>query len=115
MKPKRMMTTPAIRASSDLYWRENLADFRRDRAQGDEDDAEADDERARIEHHLAEELSFFQLQLLDATPEIRETYPVRAEARRATRTRSVLRRRRRAVMANSSYLSIVATRQNFAS
>src|ERR1700674_321763 len=33
----------------------------------------------------------------------------RAEARRATGRRSVLRRRRRAVMAKSSYLSIVAT------
>ena len=46
--------------------REDLADFGRDRAQRDEDDAEADDERGGIEHHLAEELAFFQLQLLDA-------------------------------------------------
>jgi hypothetical protein len=46
--------------------REHLADFGRDRSQRDEDDAEADDERGRIEHHLAEELPFFQLQLLDA-------------------------------------------------
>ena len=46
--------------------RENLADLGRDRAQRDKDDAEADDERGRIEHHLAEEFAFFQLQLLDA-------------------------------------------------
>src|SRR5208337_1184904 len=37
---------------------EDLADFRRDRAQRDEDDAESDDEGRGIEHHLAEELPF---------------------------------------------------------
>src|SRR5208282_5233034 len=46
--------------------REDLADFRRDRTERDEDDAEADDEGSGIEHHLAEELPFLQLQLLDA-------------------------------------------------
>jgi hypothetical protein len=46
--------------------RKDLAHFRRDRAQRDEDDAKADDECAGIEHHLAEEFAFFQLQLLDA-------------------------------------------------
>ena len=44
---------------------EDLADFRRDRAQRDEDDAESDDEGRGIEHHLAKELPFLQFQLLD--------------------------------------------------
>src|ERR1700722_11797663 len=45
---------------------QNLPDLGRDRTQRDKDNTKADDERRRIQHHLAKEFTLFHLQLLDA-------------------------------------------------
>src|SRR5882757_8464723 len=46
--------------------RKQLPHFGGNRAQRDEDDAEADDERGRVQHHLAKKLALIRFQLLDA-------------------------------------------------